>query len=142
MTSRLWAYGFSAALLLLVASPLFGAFANDSFPVSTYPMFASARGREVSIPYASAITADGEVLRVPPRAVANDEVIQSFETIRQAIRFGPEALDALCHHIGGNMEVHGAVRIRILTGTYDAVSYFHGDKDPIAEHLHTECEVD
>ncbi len=39
MNVRATAYAMSFLLAGLVASPLFGAFHGDSFPVSTYPMF-------------------------------------------------------------------------------------------------------
>ncbi len=126
----------------LVASPLFGAFPGDSFPVSTYPMFASARSSEVLMPHAIAYTADGEERRVRPHDVANDEVIQAFSTIRQAIRQGQEAVDQLCQHIAQNVARHDdVVTVQIVTSHYDALEYFDGDKEAKDRWIEGECAV-
>lgn len=142
MNVRARAYAMSFLLAGLVASPLFGAFHGDSFPVSTYPMFATARSSEVVMPHAIALTAAGEERRVRPADIANDEVIQAFETIRQAIRQGPQALDELCGHIAGNMARHGdVVRVQIVTSRYDGIDYFGGHTEPEERWVEAECEV-
>jgi hypothetical protein len=142
MKLRARAYAMTLLLAGLVASPLFGAFPGDSFPVSTYPMFASARSTEVVMPHAIAITTSGEERRVRPREVANDEVIQAFETIRQAIRQGQEAIDQLCGHIARNVAHHGdVVMVQIVTSHYDGLEYFAGDKQPKGRWVEGECAV-
>jgi hypothetical protein len=142
MKVRAWAYGVSLVAVVIVASPLLGAFANDSFPISTYPMFANARPREALVSSAVMTWSDGTSAPVPPRRVANDEVIQAFETIRQAIRQGPAATQALCERIAARVASDGAETVSIVTGAYDAVAYFEGEKEPSALVVHTSCEVD
>ncbi len=140
MRPRLVAYGAAAVLATLVASPLFGAFEDDTaFPISTYPMFASDRPRVVSIAHAEATGEDGRSVPVPPEAVANDEVIQAFETVRQAIRDGPAALDALCRHVARELALGPAAEVRIVTETFDAVAYFEGQEAPLSRTVHATC---
>jgi hypothetical protein len=142
MSVRARAYAMTFLLAGLVASPLFGAFQGDSFPVSTYPMFATARSSEVVMPHALAFTADGEERRVRPADIANDEVIQAFETLRQAIRQGAAAVDELCAHIAGNVARHGdVVRVQVVTSRYDALEYFSGHREPVERWVDAECEV-
>ncbi len=53
----------------------------------------------VSISHASGVRADGERTVLSPGAVGTDEVMQAFETFRQAVRDGEAALAALCEPI-------------------------------------------
>ena len=142
---RLRAYLITTLLAGAVAAPLFGILRSDSFPISTYPMFASARASEVAISHALAVRTDGERRPLPPSAVANAEVIQAFETVRQALRQGPEATQALCDRIAAGLAHSGGQggtkRVEIVTDRFDAVSYFKGDTQPLASTVHAQCEV-
>lgn len=140
MRLRAYAYGVSALIVALVASPLFGAFGDD-FPVSTYPMFASKRDSTVSIPSVVVVFADSSEAPASPSLVASDEVIQAFETIRQALRQGPEATRTLCEHVASGVRSRGAVEVRIQTATYDSIVYFSGDTEPDAVTVHERCAV-
>ncbi len=141
MSERLRAYAISLIVAGLVASPLFGAFAGDSFPISTYPMFASERPAEMSFPHAIVVDADGDKRPAPPSAVATDEVIQALSTLRQAIRDGDEATQSLCERIAERVADGDAVEIRIVTSTFHTIDYFDGAQEPLARTVHTSCEV-
>jgi len=139
---RLWSYAFAAALVIAVLWPLAGDPRGDSFPFSTFPMFSGRQSPEATIPHAIAINPQGERSVLPPQAVANDEVIQAFETLRQAVRQGPEATARLCERAAGwSSGREDAVRVEIVSDTYDAVRYFEGDKAPLATTVHATCEV-
>jgi hypothetical protein len=141
MKERARAYVLTVVLAGLVASPLVGAFERDSFPVSTYPMFASARPTEVSLPHAIVGHADGSERPAPPTAIANDEVIQALSTLRQALRQGPEATAALCERIASRVAGSDALLVRIVTSTYNPVGYYTGEREPIHRVEHVDCEV-
>ncbi len=140
---RVWSYGLGAALIIAVLLPLAGDPRGDSFPFSTYPIFAGRQSPEATIPHAVVIGANGERSPLPPVAVANDEVIQAFETLRQAVRQGPDATARLCARAAdwyaGRDE--GPARVEIVSDTYDTVAYFEGDKQPISTQVHATCEV-
>ena len=131
----------SIVLAGVVALPLAGVVRTDSFPVSTYPMFAGARGSVVALPSAVAIAPDGERRTLPPSTVASGQVIQAFETLRQAIRGGAETTHALCGRIAGRLDHEQAAAVEIVTERFDAVAYFSGEKEPLASQVHARCDV-
>lgn len=141
MKLRLYAYGLSLLLAGLVASPLAGAFPDDDFPVSNYPMFAGRRSADVSVASVVMVFPDGHAEPVKPQLVANDEVIQAFETIRQAIRQGPDAVDRLCRDVADGLWDSEATEVRVQDARYDAIAYFSGDATPSTVHVHGACEV-
>ena len=141
--NRVWSYGLGAVVIIAVLLPLAGDPRADSFPLSTYPMFAGRQSSEATIPHAVVIDSSGERSALPPVAVANDEVIQAFETLRQAVRQGLEATARLCTRAAdwyaGRSE--GPARVEIVSDTYRAVAYFEGEKEPISSQVHVSCEV-
>ena len=141
--NRVWSYGLGAALMVAVLLPLAGDPRADSFPFSTYPMFAGRQSSEATIPHAVVIDVNGDRSPLPPVAVANDEVIQAFETLRQAVRQGPDATARLCTRAAdwyaGRDE--SPARVEIVSDTYNAVAYFDGEKAPISTQVHASCEV-
>lgn len=141
MRPRVRAYAITIILGGLVASPLFGAFAGDSFPISTFPMFATARSSEISISHVVLVGSDGAVWVPPPSTIANDEVLQAQETVRQALEAGERGLEALCGRVASRVDPDDAVEVRIVTSTYDALDYASGDLDPIGRRTHAACAV-
>ncbi len=140
---RVWSYGLGAALIVAVSLPLAGDPRADSFPFSTYPMFSGRQSPETTIPHAIVTDSSGERSVLPPVAVANDEVVQAFETLRQAVRQGPDATARLCAraadwYAGGG---EGPATVEIVSDTFNAVAYFEGDKQPVATVVHASCEV-
>jgi hypothetical protein len=143
---RVKAYVVSAIPAVAVALPLLPDLLADNFPVSTYPMFAGKRDSpQATITHAVGLTDDGERRNLPPEAVANDEVIQSFETLRQAVRQGDAATQDLCERIarwvGEDSDSADVRTVQIMSDTFDAVRYFDGEEDPQASSLHSECTV-
>jgi hypothetical protein len=141
--NRAWSYALGAALIIAVLLPLAGSPRADSFPLSTYPMFAGRQSSQATIPHAIVIDAAGVRSPLPPVAVANDEVIQAFETLRQAVRQGPDATARLCTRAADwySGRGEGPARVEIVSDTYNAVAYFDGEKEPISTEVHATCEV-
>ena len=110
------AYLISVVLAGAVALPQVGLVQDDSFPVSTYPMFAARRTAEVTISHAVAVDVDGTRRAVSPGAVANLEVMQAFETVRQAVRQGPAATQRLCERIATRRRRTGGAAARVEIG--------------------------
>jgi hypothetical protein len=104
-------------------------------------MFSGRQSAEADIPHAVAIGEDGERRVLPPDAILNDEVIQSFETLRQAIADGPEATQALCERIAARAGRPRDVAVEIVTDRYDAIRYFEGDEEPLRSTVHASCAV-
>jgi hypothetical protein len=121
------AHLFSAGLLLCVLLPLGWPPPRDSFPLSSYPMFArERRSALVSAVYAVAFDADGARRWVPPRLVASAEVLQARAVLERAAAGGKPAVDALCLSIARRMVAAGesAVELRIVRASHDAIAFF------------------
>ena len=140
---RAWAYGVTVVITAAVLLPLLGSPDGDSFPLSTYPMFSGLKSADASIPHVIGLTADGERVVLPPEAVANDEVIQAFETVRQAVRQGPSSTAALCSETAAWTAEHreDVVQVAVVTDVYDAAAYFDGDREPRHTTVHAECSA-
>ncbi len=142
MRTAIWSYVVGAAILIAVTAPLTGLARGDSFPVSDYPMFSYKRDSPVaSIAHAVGVTAAGDRTTLPPSAVGTDEVMQAFETFRQAVRDGDVALVALCRDIAARVSSHGYATVEITSDTFDAIAYLDGDRTPDSTVVHVTCHV-
>ena len=84
MWDRVHAYGFSALVLGAILWPLTQPASYDSFPLSTYPMFARAKPARATISHALAIDTQGAQRVIPPAVVTGGEVMQARVTLRRA----------------------------------------------------------
>jgi hypothetical protein len=126
VTSRLAAALVSIVLIGATLSVLRRDPNDDGFPLSTYPMFAHDRGRDLVMAYALGITAAGERRYLTPRIVGSDEVLQAMRIIERALRDRQE-LEALCARIAARVRGHADYRdivtIKIVRGTHDVVDF-------------------
>jgi len=127
MRRRLWPALASLTMLGAAAWP--GLRANlhdDSFPLSTYPMFATPRPTQLSLDYALVLTVDGRRLPVPPRLVGSAEVLQARATIAAAVGAGPGPRAALCAQIAARVAhspAHaGAHAVVLVSGRHDVIA--------------------
>lgn len=131
-----YAWLVTGVMLALVLSPLVRPAGADSFPWSSYPMFAHGRATAVTgVHHLVAFDADGARRPVPPRLVANDEVLQADVTLRRAVRGGRKASAALCRKVAARIaddpDWADVVRLELLTEKFDALRYFAGDTAPL-----------
>ena len=125
-------------LLVVVALPLLRDPHEDAFPLSTYPMFAEPRDTALTMEYALGETASGERRTLSPQLAGTGEVLQAFARFETAVRTGHAA--ELCREIAARLHGTDIVRVRIVTGTHDAVEYL------VRHHIGVErdrarCEV-
>jgi hypothetical protein len=133
---RLGPWLLGAALLGLTLSPLLRPPTYDSFPFSSYPMFAHGRKDALTDAHrALALYPDGTRVTLPPRALGTDEVLQADTTLRLAIRRGKKHLDRLCQQIAARVArdpaFAGATVVELVSERYDAIAYFAGATDPV-----------
>ena len=127
-----------AAIVLLAAAPVVRSPADDSFPLSTYPMFSLARAQETTVSSAAGFDAAGLRLRLSPRVVGGTgEVIQAAGTVAQAIRNGTS--EALCREVLAEAPA-AVVTVEIVTETYDVIAYFDGEEEPLDRTVHARCD--
>ena len=129
---RALAWVVSIAVMGAVLWPLSWVEGRDSFPLSSYPMFAHGRRSAVlAANYAVATDGRGERRYVPPELVANREVLQARAVLDRAARGGKKGAALLCGEIagriaagGGGEPFAGAVEVQIVRGKHDAGVYF------------------
>lgn len=126
MPPRLWGGLVSVVVLAAVAWPLTrDPEREDSFPLSTYPMFAFRRpDARVALHYAVAVGEGGARRHVPPERVANAEVMQAMMTIRRAVSRGEQA--KLCREIAARLTYDDRF------DAMDAVTIVFGDHRGVA----------
>lgn len=131
MTSRLAAALVSIVLLGATLSPLRRDPNLDSFPLSTYPMFAHDKGRELRLAYVLGLTATGARRYLTPRLVGSGEVLQAMRIIDRALR-DPRELAPLCARIAARVRDHDEYRdvvtISIVVGVHDVIDFLVADR--------------
>lgn len=141
---RAWAYLFGLGLCVAVLAPGFRAPTSDSYPFSTYPMFSYKR-EKTRLFHMDGLSADGQRSRLAPKLVANDEAMQAAQTVRNAVRGGPERMALLCQRASERLAQDPAyarvVRVRVVEGQFDSLSYFLGSTEPEQLVVHYECPV-
>ena len=141
---RFRAYVLGFGLLGAVIVPAFWERGDDSFPISSYPMFARPRPKTV-VSFADAVDAAGHAQRLSPEFVANDEVMQAAHIVRDAIAAGPERLAALCERAASRVAsdplLASLVRVRLVQARFDSIGYFERANEPEFCMVHYECPV-
>lgn len=126
---------FLAAAIIL--TPLLRAPHNDTYPLSTYPMFATDRGADHTISTAVSIDERGEVSRLSPKLIAGtDEVVLAAVTVARAV--GRGEVDELCAEILDRID--GPAHIIIRSETLDVVAHVVNGAEPRRIEVHAECE--
>lgn len=85
---------------------------DDSYPLSTYPMFSRDRGRTLPIAAAHLRFANGVEETLPPAMVANGEVMQAIQRLNRGMRRGRRGRQRLCRDIAGRVASRGSARQR------------------------------
>ncbi len=118
---------------------------QDSFPLSTQPMYATARDRIEWLPSARGV--DGETggeLRLPMAIVAaTDDPLIAESRLEQAIRL--DRANELCVDIAGRVALARELRsidtVEILTERLDLVDFVAAGTEPLERRVHARCEV-
>src|SRR5687767_8124168 len=98
---RAGAYLVGLGTTAVMLSPLVTG-APDSFPISTYPMFARARGKPV-FEVVVGVAADGRETPLPAALVASGEVLQTKVMISRSVAGGPAAMADLCQSVAARV---------------------------------------
>lgn len=142
--SRVAAAVISIALIVVTLSPVLRKPIDDSYPLSTYPMFAWKRPTQLTMAYAIGETATGERRYLTPRIVGSGEVLQARAIVERAVAKGGKELAALCAKVAANVtkvpRFDDVVRVRILSGTHDSIAFLvDGKLGPEYERTRCEC---
>jgi hypothetical protein len=142
--SRPVAYAFGLGLTLLVASPLLREPGDDSYPLSTYPMFAKKREKPLFY-FVEGVNKKRESSRLPPSLVANAEVMQAASRVRRAVNAGERAASEFCREVAQRVREsrkhRGIVEVRIVGARFDPIAYFEHGPEPEERFEVTSCRV-
>jgi hypothetical protein len=140
MARRVAVYaGLVAVVLAMLAPTLFWP-ERDSYPLSTYPMFAAPRGRTSALTVVVGIGSDGTVHRLSAEEVTGtDEVMLAVATVVRAVNEG--RAEELCEAVAGDLDRDDVVAVEVRTERVDAVRWLQGDREPESVTLHERCEV-
>jgi hypothetical protein len=128
----------------LVALPGLGSSLKDSYPLSTYPMFAKARGTPL---VHQLVGVDGEARRfpVPPELLGTSEVLQAKALIKQAVKRGRTARRKLCEQVSARARDSGDypnwVAVELIAARYDAIAYLTQAPRPVSSRRLQRCGV-
>jgi hypothetical protein len=141
---RFLSYVFGALLMGLTLSPAFRPFTDDSYPLSTYPMFAQERST-ICLSHVQGLEAGGVSRALPPPMVANEEITQAQQIVRAAVSSGGRALldlcDAIARRVAARDEFSAVERIDIVTSCYEPTAYFTRGSEPSSTKPRAACEV-
>ena len=127
----------TAAIVLAVLLP---ALRNrDSFPLSTYPVYANARGSTVTLSTAIGIDGAGADRRLSLDVIGRtDDPLIAESAVDQAIAEG--RADVLCADIAGRAP-DGVVTIEVVEERHDAVARVRRETSLLERTVHARCAV-
>jgi hypothetical protein len=135
------AVGVAAAAAVL--SPLVS-MQDDSFPLSSYPMFARPRGQP-TLYAVVARSGDGSERRLAPSWLGSSEVLQAKVLIQRSVERGPEATRALCRSVAERIAAAPGTSdlrsVEIVRRRYDPVAYFVSGPEPLEQQRLERCPV-
>lgn len=121
---------------IIVLSPLARDPHSDTYPLSTYPMFASNRGDEHRIATVVEVLDDGTTARLSPEIIAGtDELVLTAVTVNRSVRNGET--DALCDEAADRLGVGRLVRVQIER--HDVIELIAHDAPPLGIEILAEC---
>jgi hypothetical protein len=142
--AHVWSYVFSVGLLAAVLAPAFRSANQDSFPFSTYPMFAHPRPKP-KLFFMEGLDAGGTQRRIPPHFVANQEVMQAAQIVQRAALGGTASRDRLCKRVAERVAAdptyQDVVRVQLVRASFDTLRYFTVSPEPEQRRVYGRCEV-
>jgi hypothetical protein len=125
-------------VLVALAAPV--VFDHDSFPLSTYPMYSSARSNETAIPTAIGIDRAGVEHRLSLQLIgANDDPLIAVSDLRTAI--AADRTDMACRRIAARATGRGFIAVEVVTERHDVVDQVMGKPSLKDRETHSRCEV-
>lgn len=129
---------FIAAAVVL--SPLLHNPRHDSYPLSTYPMFAPDRGALLTIDTVVRVDSAGVVHRLDPNTISGtDEIVTASVVAVKAIRRGDS--DLLCREVADRIgDPTATIEVRSeLVNTIDVVNH---RGEPVSVTVWAECRFE
>lgn len=118
--------------------------AEDDFPLSTYPMFGSLRGRVSPVRTVLGVRADGRRVPLSPEVVGGTgNPKQALAIVIDAVRLG--RTDALCRRVARRVAATPleppVVALEVVTDTWDNLEALEPGAEPRRRRVHARCGV-
>lgn len=143
--NRAAVYVLSLAVALAMLSPVLRRPPVDSFPLSTYPMFANPRPPVAEFDAAYGVTDDGDLETLSPTLIAGDPwPTLSVEVLARARVGGNRARSKTCREIAGRVAESSRedlVAVVLVRERHDVRRYFRGRERPLARTRLARCLV-
>lgn len=146
--NRWFATLFSVLVLGAVLAPLLRHPDDDSYPLSTYPMFSHGRASpETYVTHVVAVDSAGVRTMVPPVEIVSAEVLLAQVTIARAVAAGPASARRFCQEVADRIQhsrdpkLRAADHVEVETTLIDAIRYLGGDETPIERKTHARCRA-
>ena len=145
---RLYAYAVGFLVVGALLWPVSGWQTQDSFPLSSYPMFTTARTRVVlyavvGLRHEEEDLAHPEV--IPPRVVGHPEVMQAAVLVRRAARQGPLAQRQFCEQVAAAVATAAdfahVQTLVVVRDVYDPLRYFTAEGQRLERTPLHRCKV-
>lgn len=134
-------YAVAIGAIAITLSPLLPG-SVDSFPLSTYPMFARPRD-ELTLHALIAIAPDGSEQPIGPELLAGGEVLQAKALIQNSVARGPRAMAELCElalqRLAAGPEPRRGISVQLVRQRYRPLDYFLGERRPLERHSLQRC---
>jgi hypothetical protein len=125
----------AAAAILAVVSPTIRE--HDSFPLSTYPVYASVRPRSATFATAFGENADGSEHRLAMSVIAaTDDPLIAAGRVADAVADGRAG--ELCRQIARRVPA-GVVAVVVTTEVHDVVEAARGRHSLLSRTVHARC---
>jgi len=114
---------------------------QDSFPLSTYPMYSKLRSNEVSFVTAQGIDPAGETHTLSLSIIgASDDPLIVFGELRAAVADGRAG--ERCEEIADRVGFTDFVAIEIVTERHDTIDQVEGSPSLLSRTVHVRCDVE
>jgi hypothetical protein len=134
-----WTLATSLVIVLMVVPVVVD---RDSFPLSTYPMYSSARSGDVTIPTAVGVDQRGAEHRLTLQVIgASDDPLIVAGELRTAIRQNraDERCQAIAERASSSLGELDLVRIEVVMERHDVVAQVAGEPSLLERTVHAEC---
>ena len=140
--TKQWPLIVGGAFVLATLSPL-ALNQPDSFPLSTYPMFAKPRGNPELVKLV-AVTSTGEQISVPPHLLGTNEVLQAKSQLNQIAHKGNKAKRRYCEGVAARVRQEPNLHwqeLQLQRAHFNPIEYFENAGKPLDLEVLTSCVI-
>jgi hypothetical protein len=137
---RRWRVPLLVALALVVGWPALQPHPADGFPISSYPMFSTDRGRRVALTTAVGVSDDGRELRLGSAALGGgDQTMLAVSTVQRAVGGGPASALAFCEDVAARVDDPDVIEVRVQTERRDSLDDVLARDPARSVDVHARC---